>query len=83
MQHPPFEAIREVLDYNWADEEDNFNEREADGEDCSGHIHLALRALRDWLEACGEYRPSAKWVAQMEEWNRQIADLQCWPAPKD
>ena len=74
MQHPPFEAIREVLDYTWADEEENFNEREAAGEDCSTHIFLALRQVRDWLQACGEDRPSERWQAGWAEWARREAE---------
>jgi hypothetical protein len=50
---PPFEAIRQVLEYNHEEAED-YEDMLRDGEDCSNHIFLALRQISDWLAACSE-----------------------------
>jgi hypothetical protein len=69
---PPFEAIREVLDLLWEDEEADCQEREARGEECShNHIFYSLVEIRNWLHACGEDRPSARTQAAIDRLGQQ------------
>jgi hypothetical protein len=60
---PPFKAIRKVLNYLWHDEEMDYVPP------CPNHIFLSLRAIRRWLDACGEDRelPSERWYAAVFE----------------
>lgn len=37
--------LRNVIDYNWADEEEDYKQNP-----CPGHIFLSLQALGEWLE---------------------------------
>ena len=44
-------AINRLLEYNWSDEEENYNDwkEENPGLDDSAHIFHTLRILNDWI----------------------------------
>jgi hypothetical protein len=64
----PFEAIVELVEYLEHDERRHFEDMQHDGEDVSGHIHLSVRAVTDWLADQGiAWRdPQAEFKASVE-----------------
>lgn len=57
MNVPSLVAIAALVDYNWADEEDDYwieCSDDPDDNQRSGHIFESIRQIQDWLE--DEYR---------------------------
>lgn len=42
-------AVTHVLEYMYADEQENYEEREEDEEEASDHIFLSLQTLAKWI----------------------------------
>lgn len=42
-------AINRVLDYNWKDEEEDYEEQKRQGNEVENHIYLTLCELDEWV----------------------------------
>lgn len=45
--------LNTLLDYNWADEQGDYEDRERDGDDNTNHIFLILQRLEKWNRGKG------------------------------
>ena len=51
MKNFPFEALAEVIDYSWSDEEEDYNIQAEENGECTGHIFEHLKELDAWYQA--------------------------------
>lgn len=48
VPYDPLEDLESLIDYNWADEEEDFDNQISEGNDTSGHVFHVLRRLNSW-----------------------------------
>lgn len=48
-----FEAMRNIVDYNWSDEMTDFEDCERNGNDQEGHVFLDLQLVDTFLRGIG------------------------------
>lgn len=48
VPYDPLEDLKILIDYNWADEEEDFDTQISEGNETRGHIFHVLRRLNNW-----------------------------------
>jgi hypothetical protein len=73
MDEKTLEALLNIIDY-LGDEQENYEERCASGEDMTSHIYLSVKLLEDWFY---QQQPAASFVLEKFHIDQLRAFAQC------